>query len=617
MAVTAQWEAMQIKTFTNWVNMHLAKKGKKIGSIEEDFKSGVNLIQLLEIIGESTIPKYIAAPKMRIQMVENVGKALKFIEERNVKLASIGPEAIVDGNKVQTLGMVWTIILRFAISDLSEEGLSAKQGLLLWCQKKTQGYKGVDVKDFQDSFKDGLAFCALIHRHRPDLLSFDGLSKENARENLNLAFDVADKHLGIPKLLDTEDIVSMPKPDERSIMTYCAALYKVFSQSDKAEIAGRRLAKFISLMKAAQDMIHDYEARARVLRGFIDEKTTEFAAATPAGDYQAVRGQIAAFKAYRKNVKVGKVAEQNDLAVLLSIIQSKLKTLNRPPYVPPAGLGTMELEEAMDGLTAHERTYRIALNNKMREILDNLRQEFARPANAFFEQLMGFKAFVTAPTEGTIAEQIAALQAKRGELATLEPQLPQIKTAEEACDAANIEENEYSDHSYDDLLTTFKQLMRVFDKKILLLESQANETKSGVAPEKMAEFQASFTHFDGDHDGHLDRREFKSCLASLGLIDVDFGAKDEKVERIFNDVSQGNSLITFDQYVRYMITLAEDTVDPAQLAQSFRVVAGEKDFVTAEDMARGQLTPDQVQFVEASCPKHESGMGYDFTKWLQ
>lgn len=52
-----------------------------------------------------------------------------------------------------TLGMIWTIILRFAIQDISVEEMTAKEGLLLWCQRKTAPYKNVNVQNFHLSFK--------------------------------------------------------------------------------------------------------------------------------------------------------------------------------------------------------------------------------------------------------------------------------------------------------------------------------------------------------------------------------------------------------------------------------------------------------------------------------
>ena len=70
---------------------------------------------------------------------------------------------------------------------------------------------------------DGLAMCAIIHAHRPDLINFSALKSEEGIDNLQLAFDVAHKEFDVAKLLDAEDIVQIP--EERSIMTYLAQVY--------------------------------------------------------------------------------------------------------------------------------------------------------------------------------------------------------------------------------------------------------------------------------------------------------------------------------------------------------------------------------------------------------
>ena len=80
----------------------------------------------------------------------------------------------------------------------SEEGLQAKEGLLLWCQRKTAPYEDVSVENFTSSWVDGLALCALIHCHRPDLLDYYTLDPTERFANTKLAFDIAEEHLGIP-----------------------------------------------------------------------------------------------------------------------------------------------------------------------------------------------------------------------------------------------------------------------------------------------------------------------------------------------------------------------------------------------------------------------------------
>lgn len=97
--------------------------------------------------------KILISKLSNFQQIANVNKALDFIASKGVKLVSIGAEEIVDGNLKMTLGMIWTIILRFAIQDISVEEMTAKEGLLLWCQRKTAPYKNVNVQNFHLSFK--------------------------------------------------------------------------------------------------------------------------------------------------------------------------------------------------------------------------------------------------------------------------------------------------------------------------------------------------------------------------------------------------------------------------------------------------------------------------------
>lgn len=127
-----------------------------------------------------------------------------------VRLESIGAEDIVDGNPRLILGLIWTIILRFQIQEIeidvdeeneSSEKRSAKDALLLWCQRKTHGYPGVNIQDFTSSWRSGLGFNALIHSHRPDLFEYSTIvnSKNSNIDNLNHAFDLAASELGIPR----------------------------------------------------------------------------------------------------------------------------------------------------------------------------------------------------------------------------------------------------------------------------------------------------------------------------------------------------------------------------------------------------------------------------------
>eukprot|EP01127_Copromyxa_protea_P006733 TRINITY_DN16724_c0_g1_i1.p1 TRINITY_DN16724_c0_g1~~TRINITY_DN16724_c0_g1_i1.p1 ORF type:complete len:622 (+),score=181.55 TRINITY_DN16724_c0_g1_i1:110-1975(+) len=101
-----------------------------------------------------------------------------------------------------------------------------------WCAKMTEGYPGVTIANFHTSWRDGLAFCALVHRHAPDALDFASLDPANIEANNQLAFDMAFKHFNVPKLLDAEDML-MAKPEQFSIMTYLLQFYKAVADKQK------------------------------------------------------------------------------------------------------------------------------------------------------------------------------------------------------------------------------------------------------------------------------------------------------------------------------------------------------------------------------------------------
>ncbi|XP_027855230.1 alpha-actinin-4 isoform X1 [Xiphophorus couchianus] len=375
------WEKQQRKTFTAWCNSHLRKAGTQIENIEEDFRDGLKLMLLLEVISGERLPKP-ERGKMRVHKINNVNKALDFIASKGVKLVSIGAEEIVDGNAKMTLGMIWTIILRFAIQDISVEETSAKEGLLLWCQRKTAPYKNVNVQNFHISWKDGLAFNALIHRHRPDLIDYDSLRKDDPVTNLNNAFEVAEKHLDIPKMLDAEDIVNTARPDEKAIMTYVSSFYHAFSGAQKAETAANRICKVLAVNQENEQMMEDYEKLASDLLEWIRRTIPWLENRTQEKTVKDLQAKQEDFRDYRTVHKPPKVQEKCQLEISFNTLQTKLRLSNRPAFMPSEGRMVSDINTAWHTLEGAEKGYEEWILSEIRRLerLEHLAEKFHQKA---------------------------------------------------------------------------------------------------------------------------------------------------------------------------------------------------------------------------------------------
>nr|XP_016877209.1 alpha-actinin-1 isoform X1 [Homo sapiens] len=370
------------ETFTAWCNSHLRKAGTQIENIEEDFRDGLKLMLLLEVISGERLAKP-ERGKMRVHKISNVNKALDFIASKGVKLVSIGAEEIVDGNVKMTLGMIWTIILRFAIQDISVEETSAKEGLLLWCQRKTAPYKNVNIQNFHISWKDGLGFCALIHRHRPELIDYGKLRKDDPLTNLNTAFDVAEKYLDIPKMLDAEDIVGTARPDEKAIMTYVSSFYHAFSGAQKAETAANRICKVLAVNQENEQLMEDYEKLASDLLEWIRRTIPWLENRVPENTMHAMQQKLEDFRDYRRLHKPPKVQEKCQLEINFNTLQTKLRLSNRPAFMPSEGRMVSDINNAWGCLEQVEKGYEEWLLNEIRRLerLDHLAEKFRQKAS--------------------------------------------------------------------------------------------------------------------------------------------------------------------------------------------------------------------------------------------
>ncbi|KAI1777716.1 calponin homology domain-containing protein [Hypoxylon cercidicola] len=588
-----QWINVQQKTFTKWMNTKISPRGLVVKDLVTDLSDAVLLIHLLECLSSESLGRYAAKPKLRVQKFENANTALNFIKSRGIQMTNIGAEDVVDGNRKIILGLIWTLILRFTISDINEEGMTAKEGLLLWCQRKTACYDEVDVRDFSNSWNDGLAFCALLDIHRPDLIDYDALDKSDHRGNMQLAFEIAHKEIGIPDLLDVEDVCDVAKPDERSLMTYIAYWFHAFSQMEKVENAGRRVEKFVSNMQGAWEMQSAYERRMAELLRQIKEQIEKWQQATFEGTYVDAKKQATEFSGYKRGKKREWVAEKSDLATLLGNIKTKLGTYRLRAYEPPPELSLETMDREWANLAKAEMMRAQLINETIRDIKNALRKSFADKANDFALALNTMQIAISG-LEGDVEDQLLHVRRLSDNLPPLDAYLDKIAAVDEKCQEANIEENDFTTYTYDELLYELGLVKSSVQKKLAFLENQmVARSMTNLTPIQLEEFESVFRHFDRDDTNSLSELEFSAALASLGLV-----FSEDEMHDYFLDTSRGRDRVTFEQFIRFMVDVTEDQNTAEQVFQSFREVADGKPYVTEMDL-RHSLVPDEV--IEKLC----------------
>ncbi|XP_027434007.1 F-actin-monooxygenase MICAL2 isoform X9 [Zalophus californianus] len=132
--------------------------------------------------------------------------------------------------------------------------------LLTWCQQQTEGYQHVNVTNLTTSWRSGLALCAIIHRFRPELINFDSLNEDDAVENNQLAFDVAEREFGIPPVTTGKEMASAQEPDRLSMVMYLSKFYELFRGTPLRPVDswGKNYGENADLSLAKSSISHNY-----------------------------------------------------------------------------------------------------------------------------------------------------------------------------------------------------------------------------------------------------------------------------------------------------------------------------------------------------------------------
>lgn len=182
-------------------------------------------------------------------------------------------------------------------------------------------------------------------------------------------------------------------------------------------------------------------------------------------------------------------------------------------------------------------------------------------------------------------------------LPPLDAYIETIASLDAKCAEANIEENDFTTYTYDELQYELGLVRSSVAKKLAFLENQiVAREMTNLTPIQLEEFESVFRHFDRDGTNSLAELEFCAALASLGLV-----FSEEEMHEYFLAAAANSGVrgidhqprVTFEHFIRFMVEVTEDQNTAEQVYQSFRDVADGKPYVTELDL-RHSLVPDDV-----------------------
>ncbi|XP_066494217.1 alpha-actinin-4 [Tiliqua scincoides] len=226
---------------------------------------------------------------------------------------------------------------------------------------------------------------------------------------------------------------------------------------------------------------------------------------------------------------------------------------------------------------------------------EHLRRQFASQANIvgpWIQTKMEEIGRISIEMHGTLEDQLNHLKQYEQSIVDYKPNIDILEQQHQLIQEALIFDNKHTNYTMEHIRVGWEQLLTAIARTSNEVENQIlTRDAKGISQEQMQEFRASFNHFDKKRTGSMDTDDYRALLISTG-----YSLGDAEFNRIMSVVDPNNSgVVTFQAFIDFMSRETTDTDTADQVIASFKVLAGDKNYITAEELRR-ELPPDQAEY---------------------
>jgi len=285
-----------------------------------------------------------------------------------------------------------------------------------------------------------------------------------------------------------------------------------------------------------------------------------------------------------------------------------LRANKRKAWTTPNGLSVEDVDVAWDRLGEAEKDRGKALRDHLNKQKDFLRKRFADLASDFYDHVTRLKKDVAESGNiGDLNDQLNYLKAKEVELDNNDKAEDLQSVYKILEDLGLADENQYTDFTLEELLLLLEQVKNVLKKKKQAIQNQLSASgTSSITEDQMNDFKETFKHFDKDRSNALDKLEFRACLKTLGQ-----DLNDDAFNKLFSQLAGSGDKINFDTFVKYMISLLEDTDDSVQIKQSFKILSNDSPTILAYDLRVPPMQEENVKYLTSHMKSKNDSYDYN------